>query len=125
VVRELQQVEATERRRVLVLPPPCDAEILALDRVRELGNAAAGDRPVRQHRERAHARRDQRGGASEPAPGRRVGCDVDIDPRRHAHALDRGLGEVHHAVVHGSVLEVVPDEMTEIQRTDPHLPIVP
>src|SRR4029450_10945645 len=47
-----------------------------------------------QHRERAHARRDQRRGASEPAAGGCVGCDVDIDPRRHPHPLDRGLGGV-------------------------------
>ena len=60
-----------------------------------------------------------------PLPGRRVGRDVDVDPRGHAHPLDRGLGQVHHAVVLGAAFEAVLDQVAEIQRPDPHLTVLP
>ena len=122
---ELEQVEAAERGRELVLPPARDAEVLALDRVRELGDLARRHRALREHRERTDARGDQRGGTSEAAARRRVGRDVDVDPRGHAHPLDRGLGQVHHAVVLGAAFEAVLDQVAEIQRPDPHLTVLP
>jgi hypothetical protein len=60
VLVELEQVEAAEGRRELILPSARDAEVLPLDHVGELGDLARRHRPVRQHRERAHTRGDQR-----------------------------------------------------------------
>ena len=43
VAAELDQVEASERRRVLVLPAARDAEVLSLDRVRQLRDLVTGE----------------------------------------------------------------------------------
>ena len=43
-------------------------------------------------------------------------CDAD--------PFDRGLREVHHAVVLGALVEVVRDELAEVERADPDLAIL-
>jgi hypothetical protein len=56
---ELDQVEASERRGVLVLPPARQPEVDALDAVRQLGGVVARERTAEPFGEHADQRHDQ------------------------------------------------------------------
>jgi hypothetical protein len=121
---ELDQVEAAVGRRVLVLPAAADAQILALDPVREIGHFGRRQRAAGEHRERADDRCHQRGRAPETAASGGVAPDLHVDPRVDADPIDRRLRQVHDAVVVRSVVEVVLDEVAQVVRADRDLPIL-
>ena len=124
VRRELEEVESAERSRVLILPAAADAQVVPLDRVGEAGKLPGRERSVAEHRQARHRGRDQGGRASEAAARRRLRPDRHLDPAGDADPIDRGLRQVHDAVVDGSFVQVVLHEMIEVERTDDHLTIV-
>ncbi len=99
VGQELDEVEAAEGGRVLVLATAGDGQLLALDAVGDLGDLVAGQRlvqPLHEHPDQGHA---HGGRGPQPAPGRGVGVDEEVGPGGHPEVTGHRLDQVQLPVV--------------------------
>ena len=97
------------------MPPAGDPQILAFDPVRDVGEGGRRECALGEHGEPGDHRRYECRRSSEPAAGRRLAPDLDVDTDVHARAIDRRLHEVERAVVHRTVVEVIGDEPVEVE----------
>src|SRR5581483_5920345 len=86
---ELDEVEAAERGRVLILPSARDAEVLTLDRVARPCELLPREAAPAERRERRNGRGHERGGAAEAASRGRVVAQVDVHAVAEPDAMDR------------------------------------
>ena len=108
----------------MILLAAGDFQIDPLDRVVQLGKLLAGKLQTAEFGQRRQQRRSQSRRAAQAAAGRRIGADVDIDSPVHVEPLDRRLGQIKSAVVRRPRVEVVVNRKTQIERANPHLPVV-
>ena len=123
---ELDEVEAAEDGRVLVLGAALEAEVLALDGEGEAGDLVVGQRHLHVRGEQADEGDDDGRGGAEARSGRRrrVQEEVESGARVGGDLLDRGLDQVERVAVGAGFLERHRGDRVEVQRLDLDLAIL-
>ena len=119
---ELDQVEAAERRRVLVLLPALDPDLDPLDPVGEVRDLVVVDRQPEPLRDRRHEGHRDRRRRAETRPGRRVVVEDDLEAAIErllsAEVIDHALRQVELPIVDEGVVDAVADALVVVDAAD-------
>ncbi len=117
VAVQLDEVEAAEHGRVLILAAAANAQLLAFDRVRHLGQLVVGHGDAGELLQHPDQHDHHRRGGSEPGARRRVRMQQQVEAAGVASrkAADRRLRQVELAIEDGHLLRRDLDRNTIIQ----------